>query len=674
MQNEMIADILKSEYSEIYGVDLEKNTMVTARDMHLSVQDAKMAFRQFDLEVERFARYMQEPFRSTWLSFKDPEVVNEVLSTDEEVEYVYRGVDKKWRRCTIYPSGRDQNGKLVSFVVTFMYIDKLASENMELSEKVREQKEKLAAALEKAEAGSNAKTAFLFNMSHDIRTPMNAILGFNKMAEKYIDEKEKVLDCLEKVDASGQQLLSLINDILDMSRIESGKAQLELSPVKLRETENHLMDMVRETAVKDLSFITDFSGIRHDYVMADQTHRNRVLTNIAGNAVKYSKDGGTVRFSIRENEEEQAYDFIIEDDGIGMSEEFLSHIFEAFSREKSSTVSGIQGTGLGMAITKSLVDLMRGTISVESKPGEGTKVTVHLNLQPADEEGIPEEEEKIDVSLLSGKKVFLVEDNELNREIAKDILEEYGLTVAEAEDGSVAVEIYQRNATSGLYPDVILMDVQMPVMNGYEATKALRSFMKEDGKQVPIIAMTANAFDEDKKQAFEAGMDAHLAKPIVLPELEKTLTQFIAGKADRKEPVARREEEPEKKAAALKEPEAWEISISHLQEAAEKGDAKAQYLLGKRLLTEDGVAEDPEAAMEWLRKAAVRDQVDAMFLLGLEYGKRHDNVFRMWLERAAELGHPTAEKEVERIKNEAYSWEYYASNLIHGTAAPNHEI
>ena len=386
-------------------------------------------------------------------------------------------------------------------------------------------------ALKKA---NEAKSSFLFNMSHDIRTPMNAIIGFNDMAIKHIDDREKVLDCLTKISGSSRLLLSLINDVLDMARIESGKEQSEKSRVSVSKAAQALVSMVRQTTQKNLTFETDFEDIRHDYVLADELHINRIITNIISNSVKYTNDGGTIRYTIHEKPAccngYNSYDFIVEDTGIGMSEEFLKHLFEEFSRDKSSTESGIQGTGLGMSITKKLVDLLKGTIQVESKPGQGTKTIIHFNLEAAEEiEEKQDHDEKPDLRVLTGKKVLLVEDNELNREIATDILEEYGLTVDTAENGEIAVEKYAHADRSGNETgyDVILMDVQMPVMNGYDATRMIRNMKIDKGNRVPIIAMTANAFAEDRQRALDCGMDAHLAKPIDRKMLEKVLASVM---------------------------------------------------------------------------------------------------------------------------------------------------
>ncbi len=401
------------------------------------------------------------------------------------------------------------------------------------------QEEILEGARIEAESANRAKSTFLFNMSHDIRTPMNAIIGFNNMALKHLDNKEKLLDCLEKVNVSSHHLLSIINDVLDMARIESGKVTIEEDKVYITDAAASLAEIVRQSVKdKEITFITDYSAVKHNCVFADELRVNRVLMNIANNAIKYTNAGGTVKCIIAETESDRpgyaSYDFIVEDTGIGMSEEFLEHIFEAFTRESTSTITGIQGTGLGMAITKELVELMKGTINIESKLGKGTKVTIHFEFRIADNENVSTESEAaLDTSILKGKRILLVEDNELNREIAREILEELEITVEEAEDGTIAVEKCVNAITAGdaskLY-DLILMDIQMPIMDGYKATQQIRDYKSDYAKSVPIIAMTANAFAEDKKKAFEAGMNAHLAKPININDLTRTLISFAKKK------------------------------------------------------------------------------------------------------------------------------------------------
>jgi signal transduction histidine kinase/CheY-like chemotaxis protein len=391
----------------------------------------------------------------------------------------------------------------------------------------------LTQAVNTAEAANRSKRAFLFNMSHDIRTPMNAIMGFTNLAEENIDNKEKVSDYLSKIMMSSKHLLSLINDILDMSRIESGKVTIETVPVCVNDQMQLVKNVVHsDIGDKGLTYVEKAVDLDDIYVYADALHVNRVLINIMSNAVKFTPEGGTITFTLRERkggrEGYALYDFIVEDTGIGMSEEFIGHIYEQFAREKTSTVSHTQGTGLGMSITKSLVDLMGGQISVQSQLGKGSVFTVTLEFKLTTKDmlhgNVAGQEANTAVDL-SGRRVLLVEDNELNMEIAVTLLEAMGLKVESAYDGSEALE--KVKAEPAGYYDLVLMDIQMPMMNGYEATRAIRALDDAIKANMPIIAMTANAFEEDKANAFAAGMNGHIAKPLDVKLLAQVIAQQL---------------------------------------------------------------------------------------------------------------------------------------------------
>ena len=386
-------------------------------------------------------------------------------------------------------------------------------------------------ALDKAKTASQAKTDFLFNMSHDIRTPMNAIIGFTDMALNNVEDKEKVKDCLDKVKISGKMLLSLINDILDMSRIESGKVRLNEEKAHIDNFFASLESVIYGAKVqKDIDVTFEIDDIADSYVYMDRPRLERILMNLLSNAVKYTPHGGKVKARLSQTSEGKngfgVYRFEVEDNGIGMSEEFQKHMWEEFSREETSTVSGIQGTGLGLSLARKLTVLMGGEISCRSKQGEGSTfiVTVPLRLceQQEGEIGL-EEQNDIQELDLSGKKALLVEDNELNREIAVAILETCGLEIETAENGREALASVMSH--DPLYYDFVLMDIQMPVMDGYEATREIRK--QVPSLKAPIIALSANAFDEDKKKSLEAGMDDHIAKPIDVGELMATLAKFL---------------------------------------------------------------------------------------------------------------------------------------------------
>ena len=391
----------------------------------------------------------------------------------------------------------------------------------------------LEEAVEQAEQASRAKTTFLSNMSHDIRTPMNAIIGFTNLAKQSIHEPEKTGGYLEKIEASSSHLLSLINDVLEMSRIESGKLELENGPCYLPGLLDNLHSMVGHLAEdKNQRLVMDCSGIQDENIICDELRLNQVLLNLLSNAVKYTPNEGTIEVRVLQktgsSEGWGAYEFHVKDNGIGMSPEFAAHVFEAFEREKTSTTSGIQGTGLGMAITKRIVDLMGGRIEVNTAPGEGSEfvVWVEFETRPADKPKTTEDKAENAEIDFANKRLLLVDDMMINREIARTMLEMSGFQVEEADDGTKAVEMVEHSG-AGHY-DAVLMDIQMPVMNGYDAARAIRALADERLAGIPIIAMTANAFEEDRRNAFEAGMNGHVAKPIDLKELIETLTELLS--------------------------------------------------------------------------------------------------------------------------------------------------
>ena len=384
----------------------------------------------------------------------------------------------------------------------------------------------------RAEAANEAKTNFLFNMSHDIRTPMNAIMGFTNIAKKNLDNRERLSDCLDKIQNSGNLLLSLINGILDVSRIESGKAKLNLENADVRLSFENLHATLEEVASgKGIRLSFEMGRITDPYVLVDRDRCNRIFVNIITNGIKYTKAGGYVRSRCEQvGKDEKGYGlyrYTFEDNGIGMSEEFQKHIFEEFSREENTTVSGIQGTGLGLSVCKSFVDLMGGAIKCSSKRGVGTTFIVTLPFKIREGDGnskVSAAGERTDQPInFRGKRVLLAEDNALNREIALDILGEEEMLVETAENGAAAVALLREKGPD--YFDFILMDIQMPVMNGYEATAEIRKLYPD--LKGPIIALSANAFSEDREASAAAGMDDHIAKPIDVKILFATLAKFL---------------------------------------------------------------------------------------------------------------------------------------------------
>jgi len=387
----------------------------------------------------------------------------------------------------------------------------------------------LQLAVQRETKANLAKREFLFNMSHDIRTPMNAIIGFTALAQTHIDDRGQVEDYLKKISVSSQHLLSLINDVLDMSRIESGKVTLEAKPVHLPELVHELRDIVQAVvSEKDLSLTLDTVGVENEDVIADPLRLEQILINVLANAVKFTPDGGQIGLWIVQKDTAPPgyadFEFHIKDNGIGMSEEFQKHIFEQFARERTSTVSKIQGTGLGMAITKSLVDMMGGRITVKSGQGKGSEFTISLRF-PIGEAKTGQTPPAAKASAFTGKKLLVVEDNELNLEIASTLLKEAGFEVDTAENGKIAVEKVE--AASADRYDLILMDIQMPEMDGYEATRRIRALPDAKKAALPIVAMTANAFEDDRKNALHAGMNGHIAKPLDIPKLFQVLSELL---------------------------------------------------------------------------------------------------------------------------------------------------
>ena len=397
--------------------------------------------------------------------------------------------------------------------------------------------EKLEIALKKAEDASLAKTSFLNNMSHDIRTPMNVILGYAQLMENELNGKDipEVLEHLEKLQQSGNLLLSIINNVLDMARIESGRMEIDENYCRIEDVWKSLFAVFDEKARKKNISLHYTMNVEHEHVLTDVTKVKEILVNILSNAIKYSIEGGCVMVYVDELYcDESGYMIVrirISDTGIGMSQDYLTKIFEAFTREKNTTKSKIAGTGLGMSIVKNYVDLLGGTIDVESELGKGSTFTVTLKHRIADERYYVKkhiEEPGTGNEILEGRNILLAEDNDLNAEIAEAILERAGLRIERVENGIQCVNRILK-MPAGTY-DMIFMDIQMPQMDGYKATQTIRNLPDKDKACIPIIAMTANAFAEDKKKTMEAGMNAHLSKPLNVPELMDTIRKFCDGK------------------------------------------------------------------------------------------------------------------------------------------------
>ena len=670
--NRYVDSKIYEDYFGVYFVNLEDNTIRSVRDSSVYARGRDYGgIAPYSASVLEFSKAVLPDFRGIWENFSNVDFMRTYLAKDDKREYSYRALKGEWRRVVMYVIER-KNGVPVSFILAFMFIDNETAQKMELDAKIAEQKKALEeqqVLLEKAlvqtEAANKAKTVFLSNMSHDIRTPMNAIIGFTRLALCNLGDSTLVKNYLEKTVVSSTHLLSLINDILDMSRIESGKIVLEDVNCSLSEIMHDLNTIILgEAAVKHQKICMDSFNVDNENVVCDKLRLHQVLINLLSNAVKFTPVGGNIHVLVRQtatHDNVGTYEFHVKDDGIGMSPEFLNVLYEPFERERTSTLSKTQGTGLGMSITKKIVDMMGGTIDVVSAPGKGTEFIVHLDLKiqetsvdltnlqklrnaralvvesdynacssatqllwhlgmraewtmygneavllmhesakrgepysviivdcamldmgaidvvreirriPVEEKPIvimtsydwseiekearkagvtdfirkplflsevrdslaraigvlPDEDKKGPEELydFTGKKVLLVEDNELNQEIAQSLLNDMGLVVDCLDDGSLAVEKL-KTVPPHAY-DLILMDVQMPIMSGLEASRCIRAMDSEYLKNVPIVAMTANAFEEDRKAAIDAGMNEHIAKPIDVVKLKEVLKKFL---------------------------------------------------------------------------------------------------------------------------------------------------
>ena len=484
-------------------------------------QNKDITYPYYDVCKQYIGERVHPDDREMMLKALSPEAVLRHLS--EEPEYVssYRTLVNGETHYYQFKYMRLENSQRI--IAAFQNID-----NIILKEKKTQAL--LSRALKNAEQSNRVKTLFLNSMSPDIRTPLNAIIGCTSLAESHLYDIEEVRKYLSKISIAGNHLLSLVNDILDMSHIESGKLNFEHVPVHLPDFINDLHMIIQSDIVaKHLNLQIDMKNIFHQDIITDKLRLNQVFLNILGNAVKFTEPGGNISFKIIEqsnpSDEFAQYEFHIRDNGIGMEKEFIKHIFETFSREHTSTVSGIQGSGLGMSIANSIVQAMGGSIDVKSSPRQGSEFTVHLTFPVCDlPEYIPDSR-ITEKPYFNGEKILLVEDNEINQEIATEILKNAGFSVDTAKDGSIALEKLKK-AVPGQY-DRILMDIQMPVMDGYETTRKIRQFSDPAIADIPIIAMTANAFEEDRQKALAAGMNGHISKPVDISKLLTTLKKYL---------------------------------------------------------------------------------------------------------------------------------------------------
>lgn len=465
--------------------------------------------------------------RERYRKFLEFDTLTERLRNTNSVSIEFMGANGKWRQSRFIVKSRDAHGNAVDV----LYVARDITE--EKSRELMYQK-RLKASMEDAHRANLSKTAFLQRMSHDIRTPLNGIVGMIHIAEKHNNDVVKLQECRQKILQSTDYLQNLINNVLDISKLESGSLVLEHKSFDLAELLSNNLTVVAMSAYENgvrFEGGVDASTIRHRHLIGSPVHLSRILMNLSSNAIKYNYFHGTVNVHCEELSDDgdtAVFQFVCSDTGLGMSEEFQKHAFDAFAQEGKRSTTTFSGSGLGLSIVRDIVELMGGTIELESEENIGSTFTftVPFEIEHLAEKNDPQKDNCPQSMNLSGKRVLLVEDNAINMEIAHAILEEEHLDIAEAKNGKEALEIF-RNSKTGEY-DFIIMDVMMPVMDGLEATKAIRELEREDAKKIPIIAMTANAFEEDRKACLDAGMDEHIGKPIDIPLLKSAIIKMLA--------------------------------------------------------------------------------------------------------------------------------------------------
>lgn len=522
LDHEIISAVSKLYFS-IYRIDLQKDfyeEISSDRSVHrLTGHEGKAQKKMYEL----CDSIVSERYRETVRHFFDLSTVADRLKSTDTVEMEYLSTDGNWHQARFIEKKRNEAGR----VTHILYVTRIVSQ-----EKKKElEKQRLEVAYKVAESANEAKTTFLLNMSHDIRTPMNAIIGYSQLMRKKLTDPD-LIHYQEMIEESGNILLSIINNVLDMARIESGKMELDENYDAVGSIVSKICQVYQEEAEKKGIRITYKENINNLHVLCDITKIEEIFTNLISNSIKYTLSGGRIDVSIEEAPCEKkgyiAIKTIVQDTGIGMSREFMPRIFEPFERERNTTAGKIAGTGLGLPIVKKLVELMGGTIEVESELGKGSKFTVIIPHKLVDSKLY---EKNVSVpagdfgSVFEGKRILLVEDNDLNAEIATVILKDMGFIVDRAEDGIVCVNKMEQQKADTY--DIILMDIQMPNMDGYKATQMIRQLPDRKKASIPIVAMTANAFEEDRKRAFEMGMNGHIAKPIDIENIGSTLAPLL---------------------------------------------------------------------------------------------------------------------------------------------------
>lgn len=492
-----------------------------SREMDMGIKENTS---DWDPQFKIIEDIIAEPFVQKYMEFFDIQTMAVRLHNKESMSSEFKKKDGSWFLSMVVPQSYDKNGNVTSVLFA----------NRDVTdEKLRElkQEEELREAKLKAECANKAKSSFLLNMSHDIRTPMNAIIGYAELASRHLQETDKLGRYLEEIQICGKELLSMLGNVLDLARIENNKVEMEYTVSNVHECFENCVIMFQQQAESKNQTISLTEQIMYPYVYMDEPHLSEVCLNIISNAIKYTNTGGWISCNVVQKscEKEDWCNMIISitDNGIGMSEEFQKRVFETFERERNTTSSHIEGSGIGMGITKKLVELMDGTIEVKSKQGKGSTFTVTIPCRKASEDDslVKKNSNLRNKNCLNGVRILLVEDNEINTEIATELLTEEGCIVETANDGVACIDMIEKADAD--YYKMILMDIQMPVMNGYDATLAIRKMKDTKKARIPIIAMTANAFAEDAQKGFSVGMNAHVAKPVDMNILVPTMLKFL---------------------------------------------------------------------------------------------------------------------------------------------------
>ena len=514
---------LGTAYYHISRLNLKTKKIELVKRSRKMDMDIKDNIADWDPQFEIIEGIIAEPFVQKYIDFFDIRTMAARLHNKESMSSEFKKKNGSWFLSMIIPQSYDKNGNVTSVLIA----------NRDVTdEKKRElrQEEELREAKLKAECANKAKSSFLYNMSHDIRTPMNAIIGYADLAIRHLQETEKLGRYLEKIQICGKELLSMLGNVLDLARIENNKVEMEYTVSNVHECFENCVTMFQQQAESKNQTLSLTEQVMYPYVYMDAPHLSEICLNIISNAIKYTNTGGTISCNVLQEPGKEDWcnmSITITDNGIGMSEEFQKLIFESFERERNTTSSHIEGSGIGMSITKKLVELMDGTIEVKSKQGEGSSFIVTVPCRKALKEDTLEKKNtnRHNKNCLNGVRILLVEDNEINTEIARELLTEEGCIVETADDGVACIDMVEKAEAD--YYKMILMDIQMPVMNGYDAALAIRKLKDAKKSRIPIVAMTANAFAEDIQKVRSVGMNDHVAKPVDMNILVSTMMKYL---------------------------------------------------------------------------------------------------------------------------------------------------